>query len=293
MVQRITTDAAGKVDGVAFTDCDGRQHTARAKAVVLAGGAIETARLLLNSRSGREPEGLGNNYDQVGRNLQGHVYAVAYGLFEDEVHGSRGPGVSIATTQFNHGNPGVIGGGMLADDFVQPPIIFWKNVLPPEQRRWGLGAKDFMRERFHHVLRVAGPVHEIPNPEARVRIAPEVRDRWGMPMARLSGKVHGETVRTSHYMHGKAVDWLRASGASRTWGAPPNPELSGGQHQAGTCRMGTDPERSVTDLAGRVWGHDNLYICDGSVHPTNGGFNPVLTIMAMAFRTADGAARAI
>ena len=52
------------------------------------------------------------------------------------MHGSRGPGVSIATTQFNHGNPGVIGGGMLADDFVQPPIIFWKNVLTPEQRRY-------------------------------------------------------------------------------------------------------------------------------------------------------------
>jgi choline dehydrogenase-like flavoprotein len=46
-------------------------------------------------------------------------------------------------------------------------------------------------------------------------------------------------------------------------------------------------------MGARVWGHDNLYIADGSVHPTNGGFNPVLTIMAMAFRTADGVARAL
>ncbi len=65
-----------------------------AKGVVLAGGAIETARLLLNSTSAREPEGLGNGRDLVGRNLQGHVYPVAYGLFDETVHGSARAGVS-------------------------------------------------------------------------------------------------------------------------------------------------------------------------------------------------------
>ncbi len=120
-----------------------------------------------------------------------------------------------------------------------------------------------------------------------------MRDKWGLPVARLSGSVHAETTRTARYMYERAHDWLRASGAQRTWGVALDPGLTGGQHQAGTCRMGTDPANSVTDTAGRVWGHDNLYIADGSVHPTNGGFNPVLTIMAMAFRTADGAARAL
>ena len=51
--------------------------------------------------------------------------------------------------------------------------------------------------------------------------------------------------------------------------------------------MGDDPWASVTDPHGRVHGHDNLYVADGSVHVTNGGFNPVLTIMALAFRTAE------
>jgi choline dehydrogenase-like flavoprotein len=50
--------------------------------------------------------------------------------------------------------------------------------------------------------------------------------------------------------------------------------------------MGVDPKTSVTDQWGRVWGHDNLFVSDGSLHPTNGGFNPVLTIMALAFRNA-------
>jgi choline dehydrogenase-like flavoprotein len=56
--------------------------------------------------------------------------------------------------------------------------------------------------------------------------------------------------------------------------------------------MGNDPRTSVTDPYGRVWGHDNLFIADGSVHPTNGGYNPVLTIMALAFRAASHIASA-
>jgi choline dehydrogenase-like flavoprotein len=287
MVQRVETDAAGKAVGVRFTDCDGTEHVVHARAIVLSGGAIESARLLLNSASSREPAGLGNNHDVVGRNLQGHVYPQAWGLFDEPVHGSVGPGVSIATTAWNHGNPGVIGGGMLADDFVQPPVLFWKAALPPDLRRWGAGAKDFMRNNFRHVMKVTGPVHEIPSPEARIRVSSRVHDRWGLPVAQLSGRVHAETVRTARYMFERANDWVRASGARRIWGSSPNPGLSGGQHQAGTCRMGVSPADSVTDTFGRVWGHDNLFVCDGSIHPTNGGFNPVLTIMALAFRNAN------
>ena len=51
--------------------------------------------------------------------------------------------------------------------------------------------------------------------------------------------------------------------------------------------MGTDPRHSVTDPFGKVWGHDNLFVSDASLNPTNGGFNPVLTIMALAFRNSE------
>jgi choline dehydrogenase-like flavoprotein len=96
-----------------------------------------------------------------------------------------------------------------------------------------------------------------------------------------------ETVRTAAYMLERGREWLQASGAIRVWGEPPGLYLSGGQHQAGTCRMGDDPHTSVVDSWGRVHGHDNLFVADGSVHVTNGGFNPVLTILALAFRTAE------
>jgi choline dehydrogenase-like flavoprotein len=291
LVERIETDESGRVTGVhlLWEDENGARHDASiaADVVVLSAGAIETARLLLLSANTREPAGLGNGAGLVGRHLQGHTYPTAYGLFDEPVYARKGPGVTIATTDFTHGNPDVVGGAMLADDFVMLPIIFWDQALPPEIARWGQAPHDFMRENFRRVTQVKGPVHEIPNPDCRVELHPSVKDKWGRPVARLSGIVHPETTRTAATVLEKAKDWLRAAGATRVWGKVPRPRLSASQHQAGTCRMGTEPENSVTDSNGRVWGHDNLYVADASLHPTNGAFNPVLTIMALAFRCAD------
>lgn len=270
----------GQASGVEYLAeaADGtiERREARAKAVVLCGGAIESARLLLLS-------GIGNEH--VGRHLQGHTYPIVFGRFDEEVHHMRGPGVSIATTAYAHGNDGVIGGAMLADEFVMTPIIFFKQSLPPSLPRWGQAAKDFMRENYRRVARLNGPVHEIPNSDSRVSLA-SVTDRFGLPVARLSGQIHEETLRTALFIRDRATDWMRASGAKELWQMPLKRRLSAGQHQAGTCRMGSDPAASATDPYGRVWGTENVYVSDGSLHPTNGAFNPVLTIMALAARNA-------
>lgn len=293
MAERIEVDGAGNASGVAyFVENEGaiERHLARAKVVIASAGAIESARLLLNSASKLHPNGLGNDTDQVGRGLQGHYYPGAYGIMEEQVYDGLGPGPSIATLKFNHGNGGVIGGGMLADEFVKQPLLFWYWSLPPGLPRWGAENKRWVRENFTRVLQVQGPVQEIPNPEARVTVAPNVRDKYGVPVARLSGTAHPETAKTVAFMRERAEEWLRASGAVKIWSRPGDPVplgLSGGQHQAGTCRMGNDPKTSVTDQWGRVHGHDNLFVVDGSLHVTNGGLNPVLTIMALAFRSAE------
>jgi len=293
-VERIAVDNLGHVIGVDLVSAapSGEQmrRQIRARAVVLAAGAIETARLLLLSASAREPYGLGNSHDLVGRNLQGHVYPTSFGLFEEPIQDSSGPGVSIATCDYNHGNPGVIGGAMLADDFVMLPIIFWKWALPEDVPRFGIDAKRFMRDNFRRVVQVKGPVQEIPVPDSRVTLDRHVRDRYGCAVVRLSGAVHPETLRTAAFIRAKAAPWLQASGATKTWSPAIPGGLSAGQHQAGTCRMGEDPRVSVTDPFGRVWGHENLFVMDASVHPTNGGYNPVLTIMALAYRNATALA---
>jgi len=290
IVNSIETDTHGTVTGVSYivqAPHGTEVKKATAKIVVVSAGAIESARLLLNSRSSHHPNGLGNENDQVGRNLQGHLYPRAYGLMREKVFTGIGPGVTIATTQFNHGNPDLIGGGMLADDFIKPPIDFWYDSLPPDLPRWGLANKQFMRDNYTRVLHVRGPVQDISSPKARVTIDHDVLDRWAIPVARLSGTTHPETVRAAEFMQRRGEEWLRASGCEKVWSYSPGLVLSGGQHQAGTCRMGNDPKTSVTDKWGRVHSHDNLFVIDGSLHVTNGGFNPVLTIMALAFRSAD------
>jgi choline dehydrogenase-like flavoprotein len=119
--------------------------------------------------------------------------------------------------------------------------------------------------------------------ESRVEVDPVVKDHWGIPVARISGSRHPHDVEIGQFMAEKAELWLKETGAVQTWRRVAGRGVSGGQHQAGTCRMGNDPKTSVVDAHCRVHDVDNLYVVDGSVHVTNGGFNPVLTIMALGY----------
>jgi choline dehydrogenase-like flavoprotein len=118
---------------------------------------------------------------------------------------------------------------------------------------------------------------------SRVEIAPDLKDFWGIPAVRLSGHRHPHDREVGKFIAARCEEWLREAGASKTWTSLPGAGLSGGQHQAGTCRMGSDPKTSVVDKYCRVHDFDNLYVVDGSVHVNNGGFNPSLTIQAIAY----------
>ena len=127
----------------------------------------------------------------------------------------------------------------------------------------------------------------MPNRAARVRLSARTADAAGMPVARLEGSQHPEDIRTAALLAAKSEEWLREAGAHTTWRIQPRaPALSGGQHQAGTARMAETPAAGATDPNGRVWGTERIYVADASLHVTNGGANPVLTIMALAWRTA-------
>ncbi|WP_224391234.1 GMC family oxidoreductase [Pseudonocardia sp. ICBG1293] len=196
-----------------------------------------------------------------------------------------GPGVSIATTEYTHdlGGEG-IGGGVIANEVVKMPALFRVWAAPPGAPRWGYDAKQWMRDAYLRTAHLMGPIQEIPNPQARVTLAADVRDALGHRVARLSGAQHPESVRAAHALRRRAEQWMHASGARQVWSPPVQTGLSAGQHQAGTARMGTGPGDSVTDPYGRVHGHAGLWISDASLHVTNGGVNPVLTILALAYR---------
>lgn len=285
------TTSAGRVDGVRLVeDATGAVRTVRAGHVVVACGAIETARLLLASRTDADPDGLGNRTDQVGRHLQGHAFASVFGAFDDPVQDPEGPGTSIATLDWCHGNAAdggpLVGGGVVSDEVVKLPIVHWAWALPPDAPRWGLAGKAAMRETYARTGHLFGQVQEVPRAENRVTLDPDVRDRHGVPVARLAGAAHPETLRTARFLVERSAEWLEASGARRTWADEVPTGLTAGYHQAGTCRMGADAATSVVDPDGRVHGHDNLWIADASVHVTNGSVGPVLTVMALAHRTA-------
>ena len=286
VVKEILTNDRGRVTGVTYFDANDQLQQQDADVVIVSCAAIESARLLLNSKSRLFPNGLGNRYDWVGRNLQGHTYTGALGVMPFDIYDDLGPGAGIAVSDYNHGNPGLAGGAMLANEFIRLPIQF-ASMIPPGMPRWGKAHKDFMRSAFRRAIAIQGPTQEMPMFNARVQVDPVVKDHWGIPVARLSGDKHPHTVEIGTVMAGKAEAWLKEAGAVQTWKKLPGAGLSAGQHQAGTCRMGDDPKTSVVNRYCQVHDVDNLFVIDGSVHVTNGGFNPVLTIMAMAYYASD------
>jgi len=284
IASEVVVDDRGLARGVKYFDSSDRAQYQTCDLVVLSGGAHETARLLLNSKSRLFPDGAGNRHDWVGRNLQGHAYTYATGEFEEEVFDDVGPGECIGIEDFSHGNAGLRGGSVICNQFIHPPYAF-SAMRPPDEPRWGKAHKDYQRRFFKRLIALHGPVQQMPVFDLRVQVDPSVRDHWGIPVVRFSGYKHPNDIEVARFISDKAERWLKEAGAVTTWTSLP--ELAsasrGGGHMAGTCRMGTDPKTSVTDKHGKVHDIDNLFVSDGSLHVNNGGFNPSLTIMALGY----------
>ncbi|MDA3923641.1 MAG: GMC family oxidoreductase [Kiritimatiellae bacterium] len=294
VVSEVMVDDQGRARGVKYYDINDRLQEQTADLVVLSAAASGTARILLNSKSKLFPNGAGNNNDWVGRNIQGHCYVGAYGLMDEQVYEEAGPRATVAFCDFNHGNPGLHGGGMLANDFILMPYAFSRQ-RPPGSARWGLAHKKDQREMYKHFIRVVGPVQEMPVFDARVMLDPKKKDYWGIPLVRNSGYKHLHDAEIGQFLSGKAEQLLKEIGAKDIHRSAPSPGsrrgAGGGQHQAGTCRMGNDPKSSVTNRYGQVHEIDNLFVADGSLNVTNGGFNPALSIMALGFWVGEYIAR--
>jgi choline dehydrogenase-like flavoprotein len=283
IAKRIVVNEQGKATAVEYFQ-NGQLYTQPAKLVVVSCSATESPRLLFNSATKLFSRGLGNRNDWVGRNLQGHAYAGAAGIFEEEEFDGTGPAARIACCDFSHGLPnGLKGGGMMANEFIRLPYLFARQGLPPDAPRWGLEHKQFVRKYYKRTVSIKAPAQEMPVFESRVELAADLKDSWGIPTLRLSGHRHPHDLEVAHFMASKCEQWLREAGATKTWTSLPGMGLSGGQHQAGTCRMGNDPKTSVVDRHCRIHDMDNVYVVDGSVHVNNGGFNPSLTIQAIAY----------
>ena len=294
MVTELMVDDRGRLSGVRYMDGNDGLHEVVAKVVVLACSATGTARTLLTSVSKLFPNGAGNNHDMVGRNLQDHAYVEARGFLDRDILFESGPGCGVGFSDCNHDNPGFVNGGVLCTDFQFTPAIFAASDFGHGMPRWGIGHKDFVRRNYRRMVRLCGPMQGVPRLENRMVLDRSRLDWWGLPLVRYEGQEHENDVKGRIFLANRCREVLEKAGAKdiQMGAVEKTPRrVWMGQHQAGSCRMGSDPEKSVTDAWGRVWDFPNLFIADGSLNVNNGGFNPVLTIMALAFRVADGIVR--
>ena len=149
-----------------------------------------------------------------------------------------------------------------------------------------------MRAYYKRSIVIMGPTQQIPTAAGRVTLDSAVKDQWGLPVARFEGNVHPHTFEIGEIQARRAAAWLTEAGAVHTSLASGRPSsVSAGQHQAGTCRMVTDPHGSVVNRNCQIHDVDNVFVIDSSVHVTNGGFNPALTIMAIAYLASDALVR--
>ncbi|OMC29586.1 glucose-methanol-choline oxidoreductase [Mycobacterium sp. GA-1841] len=270
-------DRQRRATGVEYLH-DGTLHQQRARAVVVAGYAIETPRLLLLSATSRYPQGLGNEHDHVGRHVMVQGAPQVAGRFEDEIRMYKAPPPEASTEQFYETDPTKPYRRGFSIQNVSPLPITWSEHVAA-QGHWGQTLREYMRDYVHWAT--LGALCELlPQPDNRVTLSDE-KDRHDLPVAHFSYSQCDNDKKLIAAATEVMSDMLRAAGAEEVI------TIERYAHLVGGARMASRPEDGVIDPEHRVFGVDRLYVVDGSVMPTQGAANPALTIMALAARAAD------
>jgi choline dehydrogenase-like flavoprotein len=289
-VREVTLHPDGSARGVIYIDQAGNEIEQEAKLVILCAAAVESARLLLLSRSSQFPDGLANSSGLVGRNATFHEYCLAAGLFDKEVddplYGWTGyylNGGSFEFYETDESRGHICGSFITASGTLQPV-----NWVLPDRPIWGTAMKDADRDYFNYAMKIGMIVHDLPRETNRVDLDPNVVDAWGLPAARITHTSHPNDVALAKWQVAKNAEILEAAGAKHIVKIELQQPIPGTTtHQHGTARMGNDPAKSVLNKWCRAHDVPNLYVLDGSSFPTALGVNPTLTMMANAWRCAD------
>jgi choline dehydrogenase-like flavoprotein len=278
MVTRIEIDQrTGQATGVHFVK-DGVPRFQRARAVAVAGYSIETPRLLLLSTSRRFPDGLCNDFDQVGRYLMVQGAPQTAGRFDAEVRMYKAPPPEVSSEQFYETDPAKPYRRGFAIQNVSPLPITWAEHVAA-QGHWGAALREYMSDYVHWAT--LGALCEfLPLPGNRVTLAAE-KDRHGLPVAEFSYSQCDNDQQLLEAAQHAMEAILCAAGADEVI------TIKRYAHLVGGARMATGEQHGVVDGNCRSFAVPNLFITDGSVLPTQGSANPALTIMAVAARAAD------
>jgi len=279
MVGRVETGEDGRVTGVHYHR-EGGWRFQRARNVVVAGYAIETPRLLLNSASARYPDGLANRSGLVGKYLTVQSNQAVWGVMDEEIRSYKAPPSPAITEHWNYEDKGKDFHGGYCYMAQGPLPQLWGGTQSGSRGLWGEGLMAEM-QNYNHVAGLKNVGEYMPQERNRVTLAEE-RDQYGLPIPRITYSLCDNDKALARHSVKFMRQALEAAGGREIW-----EQWDDTCHLNGTARMGDDPETSVVDADCRSWDIPNLWVCDGSVFPTVGGVNPSLTIQAVALRTAD------
>ncbi|MBI3210941.1 MAG: GMC family oxidoreductase [Candidatus Solibacter usitatus] len=291
---RVLSGPDGKASGVQYFDRFTKQERqVRGRVVIVAASCIDSTRILLNSKSERYPNGIGNSNDVVGRYLTEQVRFHMYG-FLPELRGTKARnddgigGEHIYLPRYNHRDGRkrdyLRGFGMqFWGSGAQSSAAFAKN-LP------GFGAdfKKGVKDRYPSLVAIHPYGEVLPRRENRVTVEGTALDGFGIPTPRLEYKIGDNERKMAAEMYDAAESILKAAKAEIVPFRRGSLDVNGSAiHEHGTVRMGDDPKRAA--LNGFCQFHEvkNLFCVDGAAFPTATEKNPTLTILALAWRATD------
>lgn len=296
MVRELVSDAEARVTAVSYVDKRTRsERQIRCRTVVLAASACESARILLNSRSSRFPNGLANSSGVVGRfltdtvgfSLTGHIPALE-GLPRHDCDGFGGMHMYIPwwlwdkkNKEFPRGYHVEIGGG-----FGMPGIGSFHGACRRHEG-YGRALKEAIRREYGSFVYLAGRGEMIPNEYSYCEIDPNVVDRWGIPVLRFHFRWSEHEMKMVEHMRQTFTEIIETMGGKVV--SADRGISTGGTiiHELGTIRMGDDPKSSALNRYCQAHDVKNLFVADAAPFVSNPDKNPTLTINALAWRTAE------
>jgi glucoside 3-dehydrogenase (cytochrome c) catalytic subunit len=285
-------EATGRAGGVRVIDANTREVMEfKAPVVVLGAGCLDTTRILLNSRSARHPQGMGNSSGLLGTHLSEHAMGPRGSGFIPQRIGTEatlddGRPVSPYVPRFRNikdKHPDFIrgyhfqgGGGA----FEYPGMA---HDIPG----FGKTFKSAVRKYYPALISLGGFGEVLPRKENRVSLDAEIKDAWGIPVLRFDYTFGDNEKKMAQDMGDSVEEMLRAAGAENIKVdrelLPPGWSI----HEIGTARMGDDPKTSVTDRWCRLHDVPNVYIADAAPFVSGGTQNTTWSILAMCWRTMD------
>ena len=303
MAREVTLDAQGRANGVNYIDTvTGADRNVSARVVVLAASALESARLLLNSKSPKFPNGLANSSGQVGKDLTDTTGTDVAGfipkLVGRTIYNEDGAGgghvympwwLDNKKLDFPRGYHIEVWGGL-----DQPGAGFMGGIQQyPSGGGWGAKLKNDYRRYYGTTVGFSGRGEMIPNAGTYCEIDPNLKDKYGIPALNFHWKFTDYEYNQVRHMQQTFRGLVEAMGGEVFDPMPTKQEgygiADGGTiiHELGGTKMGANPSASVLNAHCQAHDVPNLFVADGGPFVSQADKNPTWTIMALSWRTAD------